>query len=109
MQRKLQAVDIEFKAVALFHKYNELRSDLASVPKNNIEAFYWNNNLQISLIETLFSLVDESEGWGAAVNYMIRDNREFILEHKFDCDPYNKLFIERISQTLGKKICLEKE
>jgi len=101
------------KAVELFVKYNELMmqptTGVSKAAKR--EAWYWKENLAVSLLESLFNLTSGSQEWEAMVGWALEKHGRFIREQRLSCGAYTDQFINYVEKTFAAEhsaLCRER-
>jgi len=101
------------KAVELFVKYNELMmqptTGVSKAAKR--EAWYWKENLAVSLLESLFNLTSGSQEWEAMVGWALEKHGRFIREQRLSCGAYTDQFINYVEKTFAAEhsaLCQER-
>lgn len=101
------------KAVELFVKYNELMMQpTTGVSKTaKREAWYWKENLAVSLLESLFNLTNGRQEWEAMVGWALEKHGRFIREQRLSCGAYTDQFINYVEKTFAAEhlaLCRER-
>lgn len=101
------------KAVELFVKYNELMMQpTAGVSKTaKREAWYWKENLAVSLLESLFNLTSGRQEWEAMVGWALEKHGRFIREQRLSCGAYTDQFVNYVEKTFAAErfaLCRER-
>ena len=101
------------KAVELFVKYNELMmqptTGVSKAAKR--EAWYWKENLAVSLLESLFNLTSGRQEWEAMVGWALEKHGRFIREQRLSCGAYTEQFINYVEKTFAAEhlaLCRER-
>ena len=101
------------KAVELFVKYNELMmqptTGVSKAAKR--EAWYWKENLAVSLLESLFNLTSGRQEWEAMVGWALEKHGRFIREQRLSCGAYTEQFISYVEKTFAAEhlaLCRER-
>lgn len=101
------------KAVELFVKYNELMmqptTGVSKAAKR--EAWYWKENLAVSLLESLFNLTSGRQEWEAMVGWALEKHGRFIREQRLSCGAYTEQFIGYVEKTFAAEhlaLCRER-
>ena len=101
------------KAVELFVKYNELMmqptTGVSKAAKR--EAWYWKENLAVSLLESLFNLTSGHQEWEAMVGWALEKHGRFIREQRLSCGAYTDQFINYVEKTFAAEhfaLCRER-
>ena len=101
------------KAVELFVKYNELMmqptTGVSKAAKR--EAWYWKENLAVSLLESLFNLTSGRQEWEAMVGWALEKHGRFIREQRLSCGAYTDQFISYVEKTFAAErlaLCRER-
>lgn len=101
------------KAVELFVKYNELMMQptpgVSRIAKR--EAWYWKENLAVSLLESLFNLTSGHQEWEAMVGWALEKHGRFIREQRLSCGAYTDQFVNYVEKTFAAEpsaLCRER-
>jgi uncharacterized protein HemX len=95
----------EAQAVDLFLKYNELMEQSISGRRPvSAGARFWRENRALSILETIFKLRQDDDGWKATVASML-GNHEDALKDGLDCKTFNPDFVKLVSQKLNRDVC----
>jgi len=98
--------DREAKAVDLFLKFNEVQHSIAvRRPKLKGEALFWQQNMALTITESVFKLMEDDEGWKATVKFMLREQTDFLKDPGMQCDTYLPAFVAFAKEVVGHDVC----
>ena len=107
IQRESLEMDRQSKAVTLFNEYNKLQREISQEQIVSQETEFWYSNFSISLMESLFNLVGDDEGWRATIRWMVLVHKDSITKDGLDCDTFSPSFIEFVKITLKESVCVK--
>ena len=104
LQKKTLDSESEAQAVDLLIKYNELMETSSSNPKTaKGDGKFWRDNRAVSIIETIFRLKGDDEGWAATVAWMLGHHEDFLKD--VNCPTYDPKFIDFVNRQFKRDVC----
>ena len=112
LQLQLDALEHgrESKAIDLFLKFNEVQQGINNpAVSTSEEVKFWQQNLAITITESIYKLTENDQGWMATVAFMLREQRDFLEKHGLDCSTFLPSFIEFVNNELGEDVCTPRD
>lgn len=95
----------EAKAIDLFLKFNEVQQGMSPTRGKTKDALYWQQNIAMTITESVFKLTQGDAGWMATVEFMLREQVDFLTKDGLECDTFLPDFIELVKKVAEQDVC----